>query len=133
MKIHRRKGWALNKKTKIGIAIFIGVISIALPVATSMYMAEKLNQAEQQERVDRIASEVLLRMDQVANETFEMFQQMKVASLNSPCSEENIARMRRIVMQMNHLKAVGYVKDNHMLCSSFGHHDIGSAGLTRLL
>ncbi len=65
----------------------------------------------------------------MADETFEMFRLMKAAKATDSCSEQNIRLMRRIAMQMDQLKAVGYVANDHLICSSFGRHDVGSMGI----
>lgn len=123
------QGGALYKRIVIGVGIVIGVLAVAAPIAASLYWAKKQYLAEQQHRVDSVASEVLRRMDLMADETFEMFRLMKAAQATDPCSEQNIHLMRRIALQMGQVKAVGYVENDHMLCSSFGPHNASSQGI----
>ena len=119
----------MYKRIVIGVGIVVGVLAIAVPIAASLNWAKKQNLAEQQRRVDRAASEVLRRMDLMADEAFEMFSLMKAAKATAPCSRQNIQLMRRIALQMGQLKAVGYVENNYMVCSSFGQHNATSKGI----
>ncbi len=57
----------MYKRIVIGVGIVVGVLAIAAPIAVSLNWAKKQNLAEQQRRVDRVASEVLRRMDLMAD------------------------------------------------------------------
>ena len=119
----------MYKRIVIGVGIVVGVLAIAAPIAASLNWAKKQYLAEQRRRVDSVASEVLRRMDLMADETFEMFRLMKAAKPTAPCSEQNIRLMRRIALQMGQLKAVGYVENDYMVCSSFGQHNAAGKGI----
>lgn len=119
----------MYKRIVIGGGIVVGVLAIAAPIAASLHWAKKQNLAEQQRRVDRIAGEVLRRMDLMADETFQMFSLMKAIKATEPCSEQNTQLMRRISLQMGQLKAVGYVENDYMVCSSFGQHNARGKGI----
>jgi sensor c-di-GMP phosphodiesterase-like protein len=119
----------MKKPVAIGIAVVAGVVAIGAPIALSLWWAEQRNLEEQVARVDRAASVVLARMDQMADETFEMFRVMKAGKAIDPCSEQNIRLMRRVAMEKDQLRAVGYVKNDYMVCSSFGRHDTGRPGI----
>ncbi len=119
----------MYKRIVIGVGIVVGVLAIAAPIAASLNWAKKQYLAEQRRRVDSVASEVLRRMDLMADETFEMFRLMKAAKPTAPCSEQNIRLMRRIALQMGQLKAVGYVENDYMVCSSFGPHNAAGKGI----
>lgn len=105
----------------------IGLALIAMPVVAAFTIAERQSMEDQKTHAALFASEILRRSEAVSEQIATAFQRMKSAHSAAPCSEENIHHMVRAAADSGALTAVGYVQDNHLLCSSFGLHGSGIA------
>lgn len=112
----------MNKRTAIWIAVVGGFLSIAAPIALSVYLAWKHNLDNQIKFTASIANEVLRRSAESVIQMDSIFAALAGAGASDPCSPENIALMGKLNIKSDRVKAVGYVKDNHILCSAYGHH-----------
>ena len=68
---------------------------------------------------------LLRRADAMGEEASSAYRQLDQAHLADPCSDEGLALMRDIGMKSNYLQAVGYVRNDHLQCSSFGRYAVG--------
>jgi sensor c-di-GMP phosphodiesterase-like protein len=113
----------LNKKVAVSIAIVIGLVAIAVPIALSLYLAWKRSFDEQMATIATLAEDVLRRSDESTDQTFVIFKALAAAHAADPCSAENIRLMGELDLGSEQIQAVGYVRDDRLLCSSYGHHD----------
>ena len=113
----------MNKRAAIAVATVVGLVAIALPIAASVYMAWKQSFQEQMENVMTLARDVLRRSDESTAQSFVIFKALEDAHASDPCSDENMRLMRKLHLGSNQFQAVAYVKDDRMLCSSFGRHN----------
>ncbi|MGA7984424.1 MAG: EAL domain-containing protein [Burkholderiales bacterium] len=112
----------MNKKTAVAVAIVIGLVAISAPIAIAIYWAWKQSYDEQMAQVASVARDVLRRSDESTDQTFVIFRTLETARAPDPCSEENIRLMGKLDLASEQVQAVGYIKNNVLLCSSFGHH-----------
>jgi len=119
----------MKKPVAIGIAVVAGVVAVAAPIAASLYWAQKQNLEDQMASAESLANEVLRRFDRASDQSLEAHRALKAAGATNPCSEANIRLMRRLVVGMDQLKVVGYVANDHIVCSSYGRHDDNRIGI----
>src|SRR5262245_12586110 len=119
----------MERRLAISLAALVGVAAIAVPVAVSVYWAQRQNLERQLATVQSLAEEVGRRSEQAQGQMAESLAAMRNAGAADPCSPASIRLMRALAVRLDHLKAVGYVKDDHMVCSSFGRHDEGRPGI----
>lgn len=114
----------MNKKTAIWIAVAGALLSIAVPVALSVYLAWNHNLDNQIKFTASIANEVLRRSAESVIQMESIFSTLTSAKASDPCSVDNIALMGEINMKSEQVQAVGYARENTFLCSAYGHHHI---------
>jgi sensor c-di-GMP phosphodiesterase-like protein len=113
----------MSKRTAIAVAVVVGLVAIALPVAASIYLAWKQSFEEQMANVVTLAQDVLRRSDASTDQTLAIFRTLEAAGASDPCSDANIRLMARLDLASEHVQAIGYVKDDRLLCSSYGRHN----------
>jgi sensor c-di-GMP phosphodiesterase-like protein len=119
----------MDRRAAIGIAVVAGTIAIAAPIAASLYWAQRQTVDEQFVSAEAVASEVARRDALVVEQISEAQRSLKAAGAAEPCSDANIRLMRRLTVDLDQLRAVGYVANDHMICSGFGRHDNGRPGI----
>jgi sensor c-di-GMP phosphodiesterase-like protein len=113
----------LNKRAAVAIAVVVGVIAIAVPIAASIYIAWKLSFDQQMGVASSLAQEILRRAEQSTQQTLTILKGLAAAPVLEPCSDESIRRMGRLDLGSDQVQAVGYVKNDTLLCSSYGRHN----------
>lgn len=113
----------MNRKVTIAFAIVVGLITISAPVAAALYLAWKQSASEQLATVASLANDVLRRSDQSTNQTLAIYKALADAHATDPCSDENRRLMGKLTLASEQIQAVGYIRDDRLLCSSFGRHD----------
>jgi sensor c-di-GMP phosphodiesterase-like protein len=113
----------VNKRAAIGIAIIAGAVAIAAPIAASLYWAQRQTVDEQFVSAEAVASEVARRAALSIEQMAEARRVLISAAAADPCSETNIRLMRRLTVDLDQLRVIGYVANDHMICSGFGRHD----------
>ena len=86
-------------------------------------MAWKQSFDEQMVNVVTLTHDVLRRSDESTSQSFAIFKALEDANAPDPCSDENMRLMRKLHLDSDQFQAVAYVKDDRMLCSSFGRHN----------
>ena len=119
----------MNKRAAVGIAVVAGAIAIAAPIAASLYWAQRQTLDEQFVSAEAVAIEVARRDALVVEQIAEAHRLLKAAGATEPCSEANIRLMRRLTVDLDQLRVVGYVANDHLICSGFGRHDNNRPGI----
>ena len=95
-------------------------IAIMVPIAAAVWLAEQQSLVRQERRAAAFAAEILLRADRIADQARTAATELRAANAPDPCSDQNIALMRGLVIRSNLLVDLGYLRDDVLLCSSFG-------------
>jgi len=119
----------VNKRAVIGIAVVAGVVAIAAPIAASLYWAQRQALDEQFISAAAVADEVARRVGLVTEQMVEAHRVLNAEGVTDPCSEANIRLMRRLNVDLDLVRVVGYVANDHMVCSGFGRHDDNRSGI----
>lgn len=114
----------MENKAAMWIAVVGGLLSIGAPIAFSVYLAWKHNLANHIDFTDSIAQEVLRKSALGVDEMDSVYAALEHAAATVPCSPESIALMGELNLKSEQIKTVGYVKDNRLLCSAYGQHDV---------
>ncbi|MET1117210.1 MAG: EAL domain-containing protein [Comamonas sp.] len=114
----------MEKRAAIWIAVVGGLLSITAPIVLSMYLAWKHNQDNQIEFIASVAQEVLRKSADSVAQMSSIYAALARAGAADPCLPENITLMGELSLRSEEIQTVGYVKDNTLLCSAYGHHDI---------
>ncbi len=80
----------------IVIAILLGIVGAALPIAGALYISWTLAVSAEEERLIAFANRAITRANSSLNEIGEVFQTISTAEF-APCSAAHIGEMRRLV------------------------------------
>ncbi|MFY3382895.1 EAL domain-containing protein [Paracidovorax sp. MALMAid1276] len=110
------------RRVQIRIAVLygVGLVAVLLPVIAAVLLAEYRSFEQQKLRAGRLAAEILYRAHRVTDQLSGAMNDLSAATSPAPCSDENLDRMRKLVLKSNLLIDVGYIADGEMVCSSFG-------------
>lgn len=107
-------------KLRLAALYGAGLVAVMLPIVVAIVLAEHKSLEHQRERASAIAAEILNHAHKVSDQLKVVFTELDAAPAGDPCSEHNLNLMRKLVIQSNLLLDVGYVENEHMVCSSFG-------------
>jgi c-di-GMP phosphodiesterase len=110
----------VNKRAAIALAVVVGIVAVALPIAASVYLAWKQSFEEHMASVVTLAQDVLRRSDESTDQTFVIFRTLEAAGAADPCSDENIRLMAKLDLASEQVQAIGYIRNDRLLCSSYG-------------
>lgn len=113
----------MDRKTGVAAAIIVGLIAIAAPIVTALYWSWKQSYNQEITLVGALSDDALRRSNDSTEQTFSIFRSIEAAGAADPCSDNNMRLMSALDLQSELVKAVGYVKDDRLLCSSYGRHD----------
>ncbi|MDR3426209.1 EAL domain-containing protein [Silvimonas sp.] len=115
----------MHKRLAIGLIALIAIAAIIGPIFAALSLARTRGLQDQRNEALRLATTVLARADGVAQEFFSAHDQLMRAGASNPCSEENMVLMRRLAFSSSHLRAIAYIANNRLVCSSIGPHADG--------
>ena len=95
-------------------------LAIIVPIVAALWLAEQQSLVRQERRAAGLAAEILQRTDRIAEQARAAVAELRAANAQNPCSDQNLALMRGLVLRSNLLVDVGYLRDDTLLCSSFG-------------
>lgn len=106
--------------------ICIAVLAVfALPVACAVVLNYYLVIGQLEVRARSVAEEVVLRQQTASAQTAHARGTLEARLAKDPCSPSQIELMRNLAWGASYLQAVGFVHDNHLVCSSYGNHGAG--------
>ncbi len=119
----RSGGNRLKKSAAATVAIVVGLVAISLPIGLALYLSWKQSYDEQMATVASLADDVLRRSDDSTDQTTVIFRTLAAARAADPCSAAQIRLMGKLDLASEQVQAVGYVHENRLRCSSYGHHE----------
>lgn len=117
----------MRRKVATGLLLAASVVAVAVPILAALYLAHRQSMDEESSRALTMAGEVLRRAEAAGDQAIAANRKLKATAGADPCSEDAIARMRDVDMASSYLQAVGAVKGDRLMCSSFGRHGEGIA------
>lgn len=117
----------MRKRIATWITLAAGLLAILSMISAAFYLAHRQSVAEESAAATAMARELLRRADEMGDQAANAYLRLDQADLANPCSETGLTLMREIGMRSNYLQAVGFVKGERLVCSSFGRY--GDGGL----
>jgi sensor c-di-GMP phosphodiesterase-like protein len=120
-RMHRSEedGWHMRKSTAIFLTIITALVAVAVPILLAIHVARSEALNMEQERALGYARDVLTRAEVTATQLAAGIDMLD-RSGTAPCSEENVALMRRMDLASTNIQAAGYVSGTRLVCSSLG-------------
>ncbi|MGC1457688.1 MAG: EAL domain-containing protein [Steroidobacteraceae bacterium] len=118
----------MPKSTATAVTLATALLAIAIPVLLAIYLADRQARETEMRVVTNYAKDALHRSDATANQIFVAQNALIAAHSADPCSDSNIAIMRRYALASSYLQAIGYVVAGRLVCSSLG-RDVGGLEL----
>ncbi len=108
------------EKLRTPVLYLLAAVAILVPVVAAVWQAGHQSLLRQERRAASFAAEILQRSDRITDQIRQAITELRDAHAEDPCSERNLALMRALVIRSNLLLDVGYLRDDVLLCSSFG-------------
>ncbi|MFN4359477.1 MAG: EAL domain-containing protein [Hylemonella sp.] len=99
-------------------------IVVAVPLMAALALAERQSRLDQLRLVSQIANEVLQRSHRVSAQIMQARAELTQPGLR-PCSPHYMQLIAQVSANSSLLIGVGYVRNDFLLCSTFGHHGRG--------
>jgi sensor c-di-GMP phosphodiesterase-like protein len=110
----------LKVQPVIALSYLAGVLAIGVPVFLSVQLTDQLAQREQEAVAGQLADQALHRNETITVQVFESIRKMESVGLQEPCSHEAQTMMEAATLRYFEIQAVGYVRNNRIVCSSLG-------------
>lgn len=114
----------MKKTVATVVAVIVGICAVSTPIAFTIYQARKWGVTTETEHALSYARDVLRRSEVTADQIGAGFSRL-IAANHEPCSEKEMALMRQITMGSSHLRGIGRVQGDRLICSSLGPHGEG--------
>ncbi|HEX7708681.1 MAG TPA: EAL domain-containing protein [Thermoanaerobaculia bacterium] len=116
------------RRRLFGAGVLLAVlVAVALPIAISIWMAHQRSMDLEVRHLSEVASDVLQRVDAMAQQATAAYDRLEAEAPDEPCSEAGLELLRSIVIASSRVQLVGHVRDERLLCSSLGLHGGGLA------
>jgi sensor c-di-GMP phosphodiesterase-like protein len=110
----------MNKKIAMILTLIALLAAVAIPVLLAIELADRQARATELSLVTGYANDVLHRSETTSDQALAATDTLAAARAADPCSDANIAIMRRFDLSSSYLQAIGYVNDGRLVCSSQG-------------
>jgi sensor c-di-GMP phosphodiesterase-like protein len=104
------------------LLICAAIVAAALPILISLHLSYQQSLAEQSRDVRQLAGDVLRRADETNLQMISALDKLRDLGSADPCSDQNVTLMARIAVASEQIQGLGLVKDDQLLCSSFGRY-----------
>ncbi|MFJ4292133.1 EAL domain-containing protein [Cupriavidus sp. NPDC089707] len=101
----------------LGIAISLACVAAVVPIALSLRAAEQEVARREQEQLELFATAAVARMEMVMAEVTAALHEMEDLP-DAPCSDGNLASLRRIAFSYRYLRDTGRYAGTYRLCSA---------------
>jgi sensor c-di-GMP phosphodiesterase-like protein len=118
----------MPKSTATAVTLAAAVLAIAIPVVLAIYLADRQARETEMRVVTSYAKDVLHRSETTSDQILVANHTLAATHSADPCSDSNIAIMRRYDLSSSYLQAIGFVADGRLVCSSQG-RDAGGLAL----
>jgi sensor c-di-GMP phosphodiesterase-like protein len=103
----------------IAVAVFLGVVGAALPMAGVLYVSWMLAHQAEQNRLSSFATRTIVRANKSLSQISEALHAISKSGAE-PCSAAHIAEMRRVAFDTPSVDEIGYFEGDLLACTSWG-------------
>src|SRR5437899_7289204 len=109
----------MHPRSVIFVAVGLGLIGTAVPMAGAVYLSWQAAVADDTERLSQLADQAIDRTVFMFNQATQVLRTIS-ASGYIPCSSDHIAEMRRLTMNARAVDEIGYFEAGKLRCTSWG-------------
>lgn len=99
------------------------LLAALLPTVLALFLARSASMRQQREAAITVAQQILIRTDAIRTEMLKAAGMLAKLDASDRCSTKGIHLMRLATLHAA-LADVGYARDGHLVCSSFGAQDM---------
>jgi sensor c-di-GMP phosphodiesterase-like protein len=110
----------MSKSIATVVTLTAALLAVAIPVLIAIHLANRQARETQMARVTAYAKDVLHRSETTSDQALLAIATLSAAHSADPCTDANIAIMRRFDLSSSYLQAIGHVVDGQLNCSSLG-------------
>ncbi len=113
----------MRRSNILKLTVVVALITAIGPIIAAVYLAQRQGLAQEYERVQGYAREVVYRSDRAVMQMQAALDIVTALDSQDPCSVANIDLYKQIGLENEYLVGVGYVTGTSMLCSTLGVHN----------
>jgi sensor c-di-GMP phosphodiesterase-like protein len=110
----------MPKSAATVVTLGAALLAIAIPVLLAIHLANRQAHDTEMKLVTGYARDVLHRSETTSDQALAATEALAVTHSADPCSDSNLAIMRRFDLASSYLQAIGYVVNGQLVCSSQG-------------
>lgn len=112
----------IKRRTALRITLIGAIITAVGPVLLAVFLARQQGLNQEYARATGLVQEIIYRSDRAVAQMQEALDIMTAGDFGPACSEPMLERMQQLGLAMEYVDMVGYVENEHILCSSVGRH-----------
>ena len=102
------------------IALTSCLLAILLPLIAALLISHHQTVTEAGDQATDIAGGIIHRTEGVGEQSVAAYRRLLQLKPAGPCSEAKRAQLRRVLLDYDHVQAVGYVSGDRITCSAIG-------------
>lgn len=110
----------MKKSAALTLTLILATSAVCIPIAIAIQQSVRQALETESARVLGYARDVLHRSDMTADQIAHGIGLLTAEKSNDPCSDAQIAVMRRVDLASSYVQAIAVVKNNRIICSSLG-------------
>jgi sensor c-di-GMP phosphodiesterase-like protein len=111
---------AMPKSVATVVTLGAALLAILIPVLLAIHLASRQAHETEMKLVTGYARDVLHRSETTSDQALVAINALAGSHAADPCSDSNLAIMRRFDLSSSYLQAIGYVVNGYLVCSSQG-------------